>query len=541
MPVGPLRKNRWSRTARLSAGQRPGVRYVEGVRTRILQVRSPHTPWSLAAALPPGRGLILLESAGPWATPGRFSYLAADPMVEFRSAGACGLVRGERGQELPVYGNPWRVLEAWLERYELSPEADLPLPAGFCAGYWGYELRQFVEPKLRPHPAGDLSLPHCWAGFFDSLVAFDHDSGGVWIVSTGLRPDGSRSERRRDARVDHWRRWLETEPLAHEAVPLAGTAPARPDSLDDAAFQERVERALRYIRQGDIYQVNLARRWTVAGAVNPRALYQALSRHSPAPYAAYLESGDFAVVSSSPELFLRLDGVSVQTRPIKGTRPRGATPGEDAALAQELRASAKERAELTMITDLLRNDLGKVCSFGSVRVPELMRLEVFSQVQHLVSTVEGRLRAGVSHLAALEACFPGGSITGAPKFRAMQIIDELEPVGRGPYTGALGYLGFNRLSQLSLIIRAAFSAPEATWYYAGAGIVADSDPAAECAETWAKARGFLECLDNGGAEIQTLSGDDVRDRGAKDADKDAHGRVCERRAGSRGRSAALGV
>ncbi len=187
---------------------------------------------------------------------------------------------------------------------------------------------------------------------------------------------------------------------------------------------------------------------------------------------------------------------------------------------------------------LLRNDLGRVCSFGSVRVPELMRLERFSHVQHLVSTVEGRLRAGVTHLAALEACFPGGSITGAPKFRAMQLIDELEPVGRGPYTGALGYLGFNRQSRLSLIIRAAFCTPAATWYYAGAGIVADSDPAAESAETRAKARGFLDCLDNRGAEIQTLNRDDETGRGAKDAEKDAekdaHVGVRERRVGTRG-------
>lgn len=474
------------------------------MRTRALQVRTGHTPQSLAASLRPAEGVLLLESAGPWAVPGNFSFVAASPSLVLRCNGAHGTACSPDGRQEQAHGNPWRWLEAWLARWDLGAEMDLPLPAGFCAGYWGYELRQFIEPKLRPHLTADLPLPDCWLGFYDSLVAFDHESGGVWIVSTGLAPDGTRSSQRRDEQVDFWRRQLERHPPAPLPCPPLPCSPARLDSLDDAAFVQRVCQAQRYIRQGDIYQVNLSRRWTVPGGVDAWELYRALSQHSPAPHAAFIETPDFAVVSSSPELFLRMDGVAVCTRPIKGTRPRGATPAEDTALARELCASVKERAELTMITDLLRNDLGKVCSFGSVRVPELMRLEVFGQVQHLVSTVEGRLRAGSTHLAALEACFPGGSITGAPKFRAMQIIDELEPVGRGPYTGALGYLGFNRQSQLSLIIRAAFCVPGAAWYWAGAGIVADSDPEAECAETLAKARGFLECLDKARSGGQRL-------------------------------------
>src|SRR5206468_9648542 len=190
----------------------------------------------------------------------------------------------------------------------------------------------------------------------------------------------------------------------------------------------------------------------------------------------------------------RLSGLHIQTRPIKGTRPRSTDPTRDAQLSYELQTSAKEMAELVMITDLLRNDLGKVCEYGSVQVPELVRLERYPHVQHLVSTVEGRLRSGVTHVAALASCFPGGSITGAPKMRAMEIIDYLEPVTRGPYTGALGYLGFNRESQLSIIIRAAVCAPQTSWFHVGAGIVADSVPAAEYDETLAKAGGFLAAL-----------------------------------------------
>jgi para-aminobenzoate synthetase component 1 len=207
-----------------------------------------------------------------------------------------------------------------------------------------------------------------------------------------------------------------------------------------------------------------------------------------------VDCDDFQVVSSSPELFLRLSGGHVVTRPIKGTRPRSSDPTRDAQLTYELQTSSKEMAELVMITDLLRNDLGKVCEFGAVQVPELVRLERFPQVQHLVSTVEGRLRADVTHFAAFASCFPGGSITGAPKFRAMEIIDELETVARGPYTGALGYLGFNRESQLSITIRTAVLKEQMAYFHTGAGIVADSDPAAEYEETLAKARGFCEAV-----------------------------------------------
>jgi anthranilate/para-aminobenzoate synthase component I len=219
-----------------------------------------------------------------------------------------------------------------------------------------------------------------------------------------------------------------------------------------------------------------------------------LSDVSPAPFSAFFDFGDFQTASSSPELFLRLSGSHIQTKPIKGTRPRDADPTRDAQLAYELQTSAKELAELVMITDLLRNDLGKVCEYGSVQVPDLARLEKFAQVQHLVSTVEGRLRKDVSHFGAFASCFPGGSITGAPKIRAMEIIDELEPVTRGPYTGALGYLGFNRESQLAIAIRTAVCREGTAYFHAGAGIVADSIPEAEYDETLAKAAGFLAAL-----------------------------------------------
>jgi para-aminobenzoate synthetase component 1 len=260
------------------------------------------------------------------------------------------------------------------------------------------------------------------------------------------------------------------------------------------SFISATQRALDYIRAGDIYQVNLSQRLTAAWAGDGWEFHRALHAASPAPFAAYFDAGDFQIASSSPERFLRLSGQHIQARPIKGTRPRDADPQRDAQLAYELQSSEKERAELVMITDLLRNDLGRVCEFGSIAVPELMRLEKFPQVQHLVSTVEGRLRSELSHLGALRECFPGGSITGAPKFRAMEIIDELEPVTRGPYTGSLGYLGFNRESQFNIAIRTAIVRDGQVHFQVGAGIVADSDPEMEYEETLAKAGGYTGAL-----------------------------------------------
>jgi aminodeoxychorismate synthase component I len=265
-------------------------------------------------------------------------------------------------------------------------------------------------------------------------------------------------------------------------------------NLSPADFLAAVKRAQRYIRAGDIYQVNLSQRLTAQCNFSGWELFEYLSAVSPAPFAAFLNCGEFQIASSSPEQFLRMSGSHIVTRPIKGTRPRHADPTRDAQLAYELQTSTKELAELVMITDLLRNDLGKVCEFGSVQTPDLARLEKFAQVQHLVSTVEGRLRKEVTHFAAFASCFPGGSITGAPKFRAMEIIDELEPISRGPYCGAIGYLGFNRESQLSITIRTAVCKDGLAHFNVGAGIVADSDPEAEYEETLAKAAGFLTAL-----------------------------------------------
>jgi len=527
------------------------------MRPLIQEVITAQTPEALVARLRGEPGLVLLRTTQFDTPAARYSFVTAKPFLTFRSLGSrcelCFSPSPDAACPAPQvqFGNPWHLLDALMARYELLDEIDLPFPLGGAFGYWGYDLKNFTEPKLPRRAVNDLELPDCHVGFYDSLVVFDHRLGKVSVVATGLSADGSRSEARAQSQYEFWRIRLadtaeatlipdrsgsersEESPFPRPSLlgERAGLRAGVTSNLTRAEFIAAVTRAQKYIRAGDIYQVNLSQRLTAdtgqlpmeernqparvdarsAGQSSPErgersaalamgwAMFERLSTVSPAPFSAYLDcdSGErcFQIASSSPEQFLRMSGAHIVTRPIKGTRPRDADPTRDAQLAYELQTSAKELAELVMITDLLRNDLGRVCEYGSVQVPELAKLEKFAQVQHLVSTVEGRLKPDVTHFAAFAACFPGGSITGAPKFRAMEIIDELEPISRGPYCGAIGYLGFNRESQLNIAIRTAVCMGEQVHFNIGAGIVADSDPAAEYEETLAKARGFLAALE----------------------------------------------
>jgi para-aminobenzoate synthetase component 1 len=499
------------------------------MRPLIQEIPTPHTPETLVEQLSGQSGIILLRSNSFDATQARYSFVTANPFLIFQSFGSRCEIQSAIGnrQSAIHFGNPWHLLDALMSRYELLDEMDSPFPLGGAFGYWGYDLKNFTEPKLSRHAENDLELPDCHVGFYDSLVVFDHQLGKVFIISTGLNADGSRSEKHANEQLEFWKTVLEKElPQRHRdtefeknSLRLCVSVANVSSNLSREEFIAKVQRAQKYIRAGDIYQVNLSHRLTAQlpterrtpirrvdnysdehaesefGAPTGWNFFQKLSAVSPAPFSAFLHCGDFQICSSSPEQFLRMSGAHIITRPIKGTRPRDVNPTRDAQLAYELQTSPKELAELVMITDLLRNDLGKVCEFGSVQVPDLAKLEKFAQVQHLVSTVEGRLKNGVTHFAAFASAFPGGSITGAPKFRAMEIIDELEPVSRGPYCGALGYLGFNRESQLSIAIRTAICAREKIHFHVGAGIVADSRPEAEYEETLAKARGFFAAVE----------------------------------------------
>ena len=479
----------------------------------LQEVQTAHTPDTLAESLRGETGLVLLRTSSFDSPSARYSFITANPFLTFRSSGSrCEITQLDtRHSTLDTrsqFGNPWHILDSLMARCELLEEVDLPFPLGGCFGYWGYDLRNFVEPKLPRRAVNDLELPDCHVGFYDSLVVFDHQLDKTWIVSTGLAADGSRSENRAGERREFWRKILSARSEPSEAIvqrrtleqvhPLlgerAGVRAEVASNIQREEFISAVTRAQEYIRAGDIYQVNLSHRLTVPSELSGWDLFQRLGAVSPAPFSAFIDCSDFQIASSSPEQFLRMSGSQIVTRPIKGTRPRHTDPNRDAQLAYELQTSAKELAELVMITDLLRNDLGRVCEYGTVHTPELARLEKFAHVQHLVSTVEGRLRKDITHFAALASCFPGGSITGAPKIRAMEIIDELEPLSRGPYCGCHGYLGFNRESHLSITIRTAVCKDGLAHFNVGAGIVADSNPAAEYDETLAKAAGFLAAL-----------------------------------------------
>jgi para-aminobenzoate synthetase component 1 len=505
------------------------------MRPLIQEIQTAHTPDSLAENLRHETGVVLLRTSSFDSPSARYSFVTANPFLTFRSSGSrCEITQhATRNTQHAQFGNPWHLLDSLMSRCELLDEVDLPFPLGGCFGYWGYDLKNFVEPKLPRRAVNDLEVPDCHVGFYDGLIVFDHQLGKTWIVSTGLNADGSRTEKRAIERLEFWRRMLCTDHISGNENAEAGeagepfaipSASAQHQALEQLAplpggegrgegkpklksthnpiasnitcsdFLAAVTRAQNYIRAGDIYQVNLSHRLTAYWESSGWELFQRLGAVSPAPFSAFFDCGDFQIASSSPEQFLRMNGSQIVTRPIKGTRPRDVDPTRDAQLAYELQTSAKELAELVMITDLLRNDLGKVCEYGSVQTPDLARLEKFAHVQHLVSTVEGRLRNDVTHFAALASCFPGGSITGAPKIRALEIIDELEPLSRGPYCGCHGYLGFNRESHLSITIRTAICKDGLAHFNVGAGIVADSKPEAEYEETLAKAAGFFGAI-----------------------------------------------
>jgi para-aminobenzoate synthetase component 1 len=433
--------------------------------------------------------MVFLDSAGGRPDDARFSFLCADPVALAVGPGAVATAR------------------AWVRAFAAEPVPWLPPFQGGAAGFVGYDWGATLE-RVPPHRCDDLHLPVAQLGLYDWVVAWEHAAGRAWVVSTGLAPGRGATPERAAERLRGVLRRLRGAAAApagsrdHRSV-AGGSWPthAVPDlpqvrsTFATGSYLHAVRRALAYIAAGDVYQVNLSQRLELPLPGAPLAFYQRLRRANPAPFGAFLAGEDFALLSASPERFLRVepDG-TVLTRPVKGTRPRGATPAADAALAHELLTSSKERAENVMIVDLLRNDLGRVCAWGSVRVPELVALETHPSVHHLVSTVTGRLAPGQDAVDVLRAAFPGGSVTGAPKIRAMEILAELEPTARGPYCGTIGYLSRTGAMDTNIVIRTCVVRGGRAYLQVGGGVVADSDPEQEYAETLAKARGVVAAL-----------------------------------------------
>ena len=418
----------------------------------------------------------------------RWSILCADPFE---------IVEWSPGQR----GDLFRRLEAAVARHRASAAPESPFTGG-AVGFVGYEAGKAVE-TIRPSPdrrrplgaAQELSrLPGMLFGLYAWAIVWDHHLRTWAVVSTGLPEKGGVRQARASVDAEAVRRVLRDEiPPAGDPSPSASCPPAMlSTSVDRERYLGMVQEARGLIAAGEFYQVNLSQRIELPAPDDPLSLFREVCRHSPAPFSAYLDAGAFQVISASPERFLRLRGRSVESRPIKGTRPRGATPAGDADLAGQLLASAKDRAENVMIVDLVRNDLGRVCLPGSVKAVEVCRLESYASVHHLVSIVRGELAPDVDRADLLYAMFPGGSMTGAPKVRAMQAIEDLEPVERGIYAGALGYLSFCGGMDLSIVIRTAVVAGGRTWLSVGGGIVADSDPAQEWQESLDKASSLLK-------------------------------------------------
>lgn len=432
---------------------------------------------------------VFLDSSLHHERLGRYSYVTADPLLVLQSKNGRVEVNGDADPCTPK-GDPFECLRRLVHRLETEAVPGLPPFQGGAVGYFGYDLAHHIE--LLPRTAvDDVGVPDMVVGIYDWVLAHDHASARTWLVASPYPHGDYERARRRMEGVESRLARLEREPASRHEECLA-RPPA--STFDRKGYVDAIVRAKEYIAAGDIYQVNLSQRFQVPLPISPWKLYCRLREVSPVPYSAYLQPGDLAIASASPELFLRKEGPRVETRPIKGTRPRGKTHEEDHRLAEELLASEKDRAENVMIVDLLRNDLGKVCRVGTVRVSELYSLESYSTVHHLVSSVEGVLDGRHDAVSLLRACFPGGSVTGCPKIRAMEIIDELEPTQRGVYCGSIGFLGFNGNLDTSIVIRTIVAKDGQAYFQVGGAIVADSDPEAEYQETLDKARAMILAL-----------------------------------------------
>jgi len=435
---------------------------------------------------------FFLDSGMDTAKLGRYSFIGSDPFLVLRSRGKEVLLIRD-GVKESKRGNPFDVVGELLAIYSLDGcSAGIPFVGG-AVGYFSYDLCHFIE-YLPSTAVDDLNLPECYLAFYDTVIAFDHLEGRTYLVSTGF-PELDEKKRRQRAgeRLKEMKgKMLNKPPIVRPSVPIENMV--LKSNFSHKEYLKAVATAREYICAGDIFQVNLSRRFETDLNILPCELYQRLRKINPAPFAGYLGFDGVSVVSTSPERFLRVQGDWVETRPIKGTRPRGKSVAEDKALADELLSSVKDRAENVMIVDLERNDIGRVCRYGTVEVTELAILETYPTVFHLTSTVKGRLCPGKNRIDLLKATFPGGSITGAPKVRAMEIIDELEPTRRSVYTGSIGYLSFSGEMDLNIVIRTFLVKGERAYFQVGGGIVYDSEPEAEYEETLDKARALFQAL-----------------------------------------------
>ncbi|NOZ72625.1 MAG: anthranilate synthase component I [Chloroflexi bacterium] len=465
--------------------------------TRVLPADL-ETPVSVYLKLrQPGKASFLLESVEKGDQLGRYSFIGVDPPMSLSLHGNQVTVGGAGGAVLEQYEreNPLDALSDILDQRRPIPVSDLPVFSGGAVGYWGYDVVRHFE-QLPETARDDLHLPDAVFLLADNLVIFDHVKHRL-ILLANARLDGDITAAYADAvaRIENIAAQL-AQPLTPPKLANVSTGDAWESNKSQAEYEEMVRRAKEYIVAGDIFQVVLSQRLSKRTEADPFAIYRALRMTNPSPYMFFLDLPDeLRLIGASPEMHVRLEDNRAQVHPIAGTRWRGETAEEDARLADELLADPKERAEHIMLVDLARNDLGRVCKYGTVKVPMMMVVERFSHVMHIVSDVTGDLNDDLDAFDLLQATFPAGTVSGAPKVRAMEIIEELEGVRRGPYAGAVGYIGYDGNMDTCITIRTILMKGDQCYVQAGAGIVADSDPTYEFNETHSKARALAVAVE----------------------------------------------
>ncbi|PTR13932.1 anthranilate synthase component I [Nitrosospira sp. Nsp2] len=455
------------------------------------------TPLSVYLKLANRPYSYLLESVQGGERFGRYSFIGLPAKTRLEACGTLIRLIGDAEAQDIEAEDPLAFIQSYLSRFKVAPYPGLPRFCGGLAGYFSYDTVRYIERKLAAHPhakarPAGLGTPDISLLLSEELAVVDNLSGKLYLI-VYANPALAGSYLAAKGRLKQLLASL------REPVDIPAEAPGKPgeavSEFSEADFIAAVERAKRYIFDGDIMQVVLSQRTSKSFGASPLALYRALRSLNPSPYMFYYHFGNFHVVGASPEILVRLESDSVTVRPIAGTRPRGKTMQEDSALAADLLADPKERAEHVMLMDLGRNDVGRVAQTGSVKVTENMQIENYSHVMHIVSNVEGKLKPGLNAMDVLRATFPAGTVSGAPKVRAMEIIDELEVSQRGIYAGAVGYLGFNGDMDLAIAIRTGIIKDGTLHVQAGAGIVADSVPQSEWVETKNKAKALLRAAE----------------------------------------------
>lgn len=435
----------------------------------------------------------LLESVEGGENLARYSFIGLEPFVRYQCRRGVGVIEDDNGRQEAI-GDPLDVLKDIMDNYRAPKIDGLPRFYGGAVGYFGYDLIRYIE-DIPTHTVDDLGLPDCHFVLTRLVLIFDHVKHKVKIVvNTEPGSDPGAAYALAVQRINAIKNLIHEAPGTVNAANRVAGSSKYLSNMTREEFMAKVERAKEYIRAGDVFQVVLSQRLTMPLQGDPFDIYRNLRTVNPAPYLYYLNFGGTVIIGSSPEMLIRVEDGIVQTCPIAGTRPRGQSREEDLGLEEELLADAKEKAEHLMLVDLGRNDVGRVCKYGSVNVRAFMGVERYSHVMHLVSNVSGRLKNGLTAYDALKACFPAGTVSGAPKVRAMEIIEELEPTRRGVYAGAIGYFGFTGNMDTCITIRTILVHNGKTYVQAGAGIVADSNPEKEYDETINKAKALLETL-----------------------------------------------